>query len=81
MAKMSGKHLKVRATLDEIDRRLKAGERFPDNHEFEQGIMAIGYSYKEAEQLIIKYANGDVREAYIASFKGHLPMELKKFQR
>lgn len=80
MAKLSGKQLKVKAILDAIGERLRLGEKFHSNQDFETAIKAMGYSYKEAERLIVKLADSDVRDAYIESFGGHLPAELKKFQ-
>lgn len=80
MAKLSGKKLKVKAILDAIGQRLKSGEKLRCNHDFEAEIKAMGYSHKEAEWLIVELADSDVRDAYIKSFPGHLPMELKRFQ-
>jgi hypothetical protein len=75
MAKLSGKQLKVKAILDAIGQRLRSGERFYSNQQFETEIKALGYSYKEAERLIVKLAESDVRDAYVESFKGNLPLE------
>ena len=82
MAKLGGKKQKVKAILDAFGDRLRSGEKFHSNQQFETEIKALGYSYKEAEALIVELAQSDVRDAYIESFKGqNLPMELKKYQR
>jgi hypothetical protein len=80
MAKLSAKQLKVKAILDAIGERIRSGGKLHSNHDFEAAIKAMGYSYKQAEKLIVKLAEPDVRRAYIKSFHGHLPVELKAFQ-
>ena len=80
MAKLSGKQQKVKSILDAIGQQIRSGKKFHSNQDFEVEIKAMGYSYKQAEGLIVKLADSDVRHAYIESFRGHLPMELQQYK-
>ena len=78
MAKLSGKQLKVKAILDDIEQRLRSGEKFYSNQQFEEEIKGLGYSYKETERVIQKLASPFVLDQYVKSFGNNVPMELKR---
>jgi len=80
MAKLSGKQQKVKSILDAIGQQIRSGKKFHSIQDFEAEIKAMGYSYKQAEGLIVKLADSDVRHAYIETFGGHLPMELQQYK-